>query len=243
MHTLLGSTGGKQFWDDHVKAQPHRGAYDWSTLEHAVFDMDDPVAHDMLDEHKKLMYTKKQAPKPQTGTGNAPTTYSCRNSPHTGLPEGKSHSDDRRGNGNGRRQSPAEGTSGEVHTGDAFGQAFAEVLIRYSVEPTHADFHKAIHNEPEAMHHHLVYADWLQEQGVYIGARAAMLLPENGNFGIAQAAFHQPDVAGPDLLDVVDRRAVELHVLKAFRQNCRILVAVGACAITGGVPAMRNSGR
>jgi NAD-reducing hydrogenase small subunit len=35
--------------------------------------------------------------------------------------------------------------------------------------------------------------------------------------------------------------AENVHVLKAFRKNCRILVAVGACAITGGVPAMRNN--
>jgi NAD-reducing hydrogenase small subunit len=28
--------------------------------------------------------------------------------------------------------------------------------------------------------------------------------------------------------------------LRDFRANCRILVSVGACAITGGVPAMRN---
>ena len=31
-----------------------------------------------------------------------------------------------------------------------------------------------------------------------------------------------------------------VHVLRQFRQNCRILVSVGACAITGGIPAMRN---
>jgi len=29
--------------------------------------------------------------------------------------------------------------------------------------------------------------------------------------------------------------------LREFRKHCRILVSVGACAITGGVPAMRNS--
>ena len=29
--------------------------------------------------------------------------------------------------------------------------------------------------------------------------------------------------------------------LKEFRRHCRILVSVGACAITGGVPAMRNT--
>jgi NAD-reducing hydrogenase small subunit len=32
----------------------------------------------------------------------------------------------------------------------------------------------------------------------------------------------------------------DVHVLRQFRKNCRILVSVGACAITGGVPAMRN---
>jgi NAD-reducing hydrogenase small subunit len=29
--------------------------------------------------------------------------------------------------------------------------------------------------------------------------------------------------------------------LKDFRAHCKILVAVGSCAITGGVPAMRNN--
>lgn len=31
-----------------------------------------------------------------------------------------------------------------------------------------------------------------------------------------------------------------VHVLRQFRQHCRVLVSVGACAINGGVPAMRN---
>lgn len=31
-----------------------------------------------------------------------------------------------------------------------------------------------------------------------------------------------------------------IHVLREFRDNCKILIAVGACAINGGVPAMRN---
>ena len=31
-----------------------------------------------------------------------------------------------------------------------------------------------------------------------------------------------------------------VHVLREFRANCKILIAVGACAINGGVPAMRN---
>jgi NAD-reducing hydrogenase small subunit len=35
--------------------------------------------------------------------------------------------------------------------------------------------------------------------------------------------------------------AENVHVLQEFRRNCRLLVAVGACAITGGVPALRNN--
>ncbi len=31
-----------------------------------------------------------------------------------------------------------------------------------------------------------------------------------------------------------------VEVLQTFRKQCRILVAVGACAINGGIPAMRN---
>ncbi len=31
-----------------------------------------------------------------------------------------------------------------------------------------------------------------------------------------------------------------VHVLREFRRNCKTLVAVGACAITGGLPAQRN---
>jgi NAD-reducing hydrogenase small subunit len=32
----------------------------------------------------------------------------------------------------------------------------------------------------------------------------------------------------------------DVAVLRDFREHCRILLAVGACAITGGVPALRN---
>jgi NAD-reducing hydrogenase small subunit len=35
--------------------------------------------------------------------------------------------------------------------------------------------------------------------------------------------------------------AENVHVLREFRQNCKTLVAVGACAINGGIPALRNS--
>ncbi len=31
-----------------------------------------------------------------------------------------------------------------------------------------------------------------------------------------------------------------VHVLREFRNNCKILVAVGACALNGGLPALRN---
>lgn len=31
-----------------------------------------------------------------------------------------------------------------------------------------------------------------------------------------------------------------VHVLKEFRERCRFIVAVGACAINGGIPALRN---
>lgn len=31
-----------------------------------------------------------------------------------------------------------------------------------------------------------------------------------------------------------------VHVLREFRKNCKILVALGACAVTGGLPAQRN---
>ncbi|MCB1947884.1 NADP oxidoreductase [Nitrosomonas sp.] len=34
--------------------------------------------------------------------------------------------------------------------------------------------------------------------------------------------------------------ADNVRVLREYRANCAILIAVGACAITGGVPAMRN---
>jgi NAD-reducing hydrogenase small subunit len=35
--------------------------------------------------------------------------------------------------------------------------------------------------------------------------------------------------------------AENVHVLREFRKMCKILVAVGECGITGGIPSMRNS--
>ena len=32
-----------------------------------------------------------------------------------------------------------------------------------------------------------------------------------------------------------------VHVLREFRERCRLLVAVGECGITGGIPSMRNA--
>ena len=37
--------------------------------------------------------------------------------------------------------------------------------------------------------------------------------------------------------------AENVEVLREFRRRCRTLVAVGACAINGGIPAMRNNYR
>ena len=34
--------------------------------------------------------------------------------------------------------------------------------------------------------------------------------------------------------------AESVHVLRHFREHCRVLVAVGECALTGGIPSMRN---
>jgi NAD-reducing hydrogenase small subunit len=35
--------------------------------------------------------------------------------------------------------------------------------------------------------------------------------------------------------------AENVHVLLEFRRRCKLLVAVGECAITGGIPSMRNA--
>jgi NAD-reducing hydrogenase small subunit len=48
---------------------------------------------------------------------------------------------------------------------------------------------------------------------------------------------------GPCDLGIVEGgvcNAENVHVLREFRQNCKILVAIGACAINGGLPAQRN---
>ena len=34
--------------------------------------------------------------------------------------------------------------------------------------------------------------------------------------------------------------AENVHVLREFRNNCKALIALGACAVTGGLPAQRN---
>ena len=35
--------------------------------------------------------------------------------------------------------------------------------------------------------------------------------------------------------------AENVHVLREFRRRCKALLAIGACAVNGGVPAMRNN--
>jgi len=49
---------------------------------------------------------------------------------------------------------------------------------------------------------------------------------------------------GPCDIGVVEGgicNAENVHVLREFRASCRILVALGACAINGGLPANRNA--
>jgi NAD-reducing hydrogenase small subunit len=48
---------------------------------------------------------------------------------------------------------------------------------------------------------------------------------------------------GPCDLGIVEGgicNAENVHVLREFRKNCKVLVAIGACAINGGLPAQRN---
>ncbi len=48
---------------------------------------------------------------------------------------------------------------------------------------------------------------------------------------------------GPCDLGIVEGglcNAENVHVLREFRARCKVLVALGACAVTGGLPAQRN---
>ena len=48
---------------------------------------------------------------------------------------------------------------------------------------------------------------------------------------------------GPCDLGIIEGglcNAENVHVLREFRRNCKILLALGACAINGGLPAQRN---
>lgn len=48
---------------------------------------------------------------------------------------------------------------------------------------------------------------------------------------------------GPCDLGIIEGgvcNAENVHVLREFRNNCKILVAIGACAVNGGLPAQRN---
>jgi NAD-reducing hydrogenase small subunit len=42
------------------------------------------------------------------------------------------------------------------------------------------------------------------------------------------------------LIEGAVANAENVEVLREFRKHCKILVAVGACAVNGGIPAMRN---
>ncbi|RKZ36629.1 MAG: NADP oxidoreductase [Gammaproteobacteria bacterium] len=48
---------------------------------------------------------------------------------------------------------------------------------------------------------------------------------------------------GPCDLGIIEggvANAENVHVLREFREKCKVLVAIGACALNGGLPAMRN---
>jgi NAD-reducing hydrogenase small subunit len=48
---------------------------------------------------------------------------------------------------------------------------------------------------------------------------------------------------GPCDLGIIEGgvcNAENVHVLREFRKNCKVLVALGACAVNGGLPAQRN---
>jgi len=50
-------------------------------------------------------------------------------------------------------------------------------------------------------------------------------------------------ICGPCDLGIIEGgvcNAENVHVLREFRKNCKTLVAIGACAINGGLPAQRN---
>ncbi|MGE3273663.1 MAG: NADP oxidoreductase [Vicinamibacterales bacterium] len=49
-----------------------------------------------------------------------------------------------------------------------------------------------------------------------------------------------PEVCDVGLVEGGCCNTQNVEVLRAFRKSCRILVSVGQCAITGGLPAMRN---
>ncbi|MFN3919528.1 MAG: NADP oxidoreductase [Methylohalobius sp.] len=58
-----------------------------------------------------------------------------------------------------------------------------------------------------------------------------------------RSPFSDVRQVGPCDLGLVEGgvcNAENVEVLRAFRQNCKLLVAVGACAINGGIPALRN---
>ena len=51
-------------------------------------------------------------------------------------------------------------------------------------------------------------------------------------------------ISGPVDLGLIEGgvcNAENVHVLREFRRMCKVLVAVGECSITGGIPSMRNS--
>ncbi|MBI5919744.1 MAG: NADP oxidoreductase [Nitrosomonadales bacterium] len=69
------------------------------------------------------------------------------------------------------------------------------------------------------------------------------LLELLGQVELDRSPFTDIKLPGPCDIGLVEGgvcNAENVEVLRAFRQSCKLLVAVGACAINGGLPAQRN---
>lgn len=72
------------------------------------------------------------------------------------------------------------------------------------------------------------WRDWLQKQGLYVGARAPMLLPDGGQFGVAQA---QPNTLAKEAMDQKERQMIALGA-RLVERGSAIMTATQARAET-----------
>jgi NAD-reducing hydrogenase small subunit len=65
-----------------------------------------------------------------------------------------------------------------------------------------------------------------------------------GQIELDRSPFTDVKRCGPCDIGLIEGgvcNAQNVQVLKEFRKNCKVLIALGACAVNGGVPAMRNN--